>query len=90
MDVALFGLNHPHSLLHLDSFHAIDEIDNPDASLHVMGQFRGLFREPTTNDVTKAKSAVADPRQICFTDNVDNSFMPWEIASAVRNLVKCS
>ena len=28
MDVALFGLNHPHSLLHLDSFHAIDEIDS--------------------------------------------------------------
>ena len=33
----------------------IDEVDDPDASLHVMGQFRGLFREPSTNNVTNEK-----------------------------------
>ena len=52
----------------------IDEVDDPDASLHVMGQFRGLFREPSTNNVTKAISAAADPKKICFTTNIGNSF----------------
>ena len=52
----------------------IDEIDDADASLHVMGQFRGLFREPSTNCVSKAVSAVADPRLICFNCCVGNSF----------------
>ena len=45
----------------------IDEIDDPDASLHVMGQFRGLFRD-SNNDIVKSFSDTTDRRLICIGD----------------------
>ena len=63
----------------------IDEIDDPDASLHVMGQFRGLFRQPSNNAVTGATGGVGnDPRKICFVSNTDSFNHNLEIGDALK------